>query len=165
METAMTALVVYDSAYGNTARIADAVAVVLEGREKAHLIQHVDPADLPLTTQLLVVGSPTQGGQPTKAMQAWLKDIPQDRLAGLRVAAFDTRMQARDQGMALRLLMNVIGYAAPRILEKLQARGGIAAAAAEGFVVEGREGPLHEGELERAGAWAKSLAGQRRDAA
>jgi hypothetical protein len=53
--------------------------------------------------------------------------------------------------------MKVIGYAAPRISSGLQAKGGRLAAAPEGFIVEDKEGPLKQGELERAASWARSL--------
>jgi flavodoxin I len=151
----VTALVVYDSAYGNTEKIAAAIGAAIPGSE-VRRIGAVDPAALPVLGRL-IVGSPTQGGQPTKATQAWLAAIPKDRLAGVEVAAFDTRMAASDQGLALRFIMGVIGYAASRILTALEARGGSSIASAEGFVVNGKEGPLHEGELDRAGAWARAL--------
>lgn len=153
----MTILVVHDSAYGNTAKIADAIAAVLPDAGPAHRITEIAAGSLPQALSLLVAGSPTQGGQPTKAMQQWVASIAPARLAGVRVSAFDTRMEPKAQGFALKLLMGIIGFAAPRILSGLEARGGIAAAPAEGFVVEGREGPLRQGELERAAAWARSL--------
>jgi len=39
----------------------------------------------------------------------------------------------------------------------LAKKGASTPLAAEGFFVNGKEGPLKDGELERAGAWAKSL--------
>jgi hypothetical protein len=54
--------------------------------------------------------------------------------------------------------MKIIGYAAPRIAGGLQAKGGRLAAPPEGFFVQEKEGPLKQGELERAASWAKSLA-------
>ena len=35
----------------------------------------------------------------------------------------------------------------------------------EGFVVQGKEGPLREGELERAGVWARGIAEARKSGA
>jgi len=51
------------------------------------------------------------------------------------------------------------GYAAPRIAEQLEKAGGTLIAPAEGFFVVDKEGPLRDGELERAAAWGGTLAG------
>ena len=151
----MTALVVYDSLYGNTETIAEAIASAVLDAE-VHRLFEVDPAALP-AADLLVVGSPTQGGQPTAATRDWLARLPAGSLTRTRVGAFDTRLAKSDHGFLLGALMNVIGFAAPRILKQLESRGGRPAAAAEGFVVAGREGPLQAGELQRAGGWASGL--------
>lgn len=152
----MAALVVYDSAYGNTARIADAIRSALGDGARAHVINDVDPARL-ATTDLLIVGSPTQAGRATAAMQAWLGSLPAEHARGMSFAAFDTRMDAQHQGLGLRLVMGLIGYAAPRIAASLSAKGAVAIADPKGFLVTGREGPLATGELQNARAWASSL--------
>ena len=151
----MPALVVYDSAYGNTAQVARDIAAALPHGE-AHAIGEIDPRRLP-PCDLLIVGSPTQGGQPTAALRTWLGGLPPDALENTRCAAFDTRLAAADQGFALRLLMQAIGYAAPRIAKRLLATRGILAAEPVGFLVDGKEGPLRAGERERAARWAKAL--------
>jgi flavodoxin len=153
----MTALVVYDTGYGNTAQIARDIASAIPGGADARALSDIDPAHLP-ATDLLVVGSPTHGGRPTPALQSWLDRLPPDALANRRCAAFDTRMPVAEQSAPLRILMQVIGFAAPRIAKKLSAKRGILAVDPEGFVVEGREGPLRTGERERAALWAKRLA-------
>lgn len=152
----MNLLVVYDTRYGNTEKIAAAIASGLGERVPAHPIDKIDPTALP-ALDVLVVGSPTQGGRPTAALQAWLARLPAGKLNGVRVGAFDTRIEARDHGFLLRALMGVIGFAAQPILDSLEAAGGVTAAAPEGFIVEGREGPLRQGETERAAAWGKAL--------
>ncbi len=53
--------------------------------------------------------------------------------------------------------MKMGGYAAPRIVEALKKKGGNLVVPPEGFLVKDREGPLKEGELERAATWAKGL--------
>jgi flavodoxin len=160
----MSALIIYDSAYGNTAKVAQAIGAALPGGAAVHRITDIAPSSLP-RVDLLIVGSPTQGGRPTAAMQEWLAAIPRERVDGVDVAAFDTRIAASEQGFALRLLIGVIGYASPRILKSLEAKGGVAAAAAEGFIVEGKEGPMARGELERAAAWALDIGVHERAAA
>jgi hypothetical protein len=91
-------------------------------------------------------------------MQAWLERIPPSDLARTRFVAFDTRVEARSYNAALRLLIGMIGYAAPRISRTLAAKGARQLAAPEGFIVTGKEGPLAAGEKERAAVWAAWLA-------
>ena len=53
--------------------------------------------------------------------------------------------------------MSVIRYAAERIAKDLVKKGGRLVAEPEGFIVENKEGPLKQGELERASKWAKEM--------
>ncbi len=152
----MAALVVYDSTYGNTAELSEAIGCALGPGSRVVPVANVSWEEV-VAAALVVVGSPTQGGRPTTALKQLIESWPAAGMAGKRVAAFDTRLDARSQNVALRLLMSVIGYATPRILEMLKSRGAIAIAPPEAFFVEGREGPLREGELERAAAWARRL--------
>lgn len=149
-------LVVADSAYGNTWTLAGAIADAFGNRARALRPQHVQPDDMH-GVQLLIVGSPTQGGRPLPVVMDWLRSLPSGALTGVAVAAFDTRISAADQNFALRLLMRLIGYAAPRLAKELQAHGGRLTVPPEGYFVESRVGPLKPGEIERADAWARSL--------
>jgi len=106
---------------------------------------------------LLIVGSPTQGFRATKPIQRFIEGVPAHALKGTDVAAFDTRIPASDVGAGLRLLMKMGGYAAPRIANALKKKGGNLAAPPEGFFVKDKEGPLKEGEAERAADWAKGI--------
>jgi flavodoxin I len=49
------------------------------------------------------------------------------------------------------------GYAASTIAKALKKKGGQLAAPGEGFYVTGEQGPLKDGELERAADWAGRL--------
>jgi hypothetical protein len=131
-------LVVYDSLYGNTEKVAQALAGAVNAEAKA--IGDVDPRDL--STDLLVVGSPTQGGRPTPATQAFLEAIPPDGLQGMRAAHFDTRIVARERSLPLRILMGLMGYASPRIAGGLTRRGARLVGEPQGFYVEDKAGPL-----------------------
>ncbi|MBL8930477.1 MAG: flavodoxin family protein [Kineosporiaceae bacterium] len=143
--------VVYDSAYGNTELIATAVAQVLRSSHEVAAYRVGETPPFPLDPgDLLVVGSPTQGGHATPAMEHFLAHLPDSVLEGLAVAAFDTRMAAR--------WVRIFGYAAPRMEKALVLRDAVPVAAAEGFVVTGREGPLAAGERQRAADWACGLA-------
>jgi flavodoxin len=153
----MRALVVYDTNFGNTAGIARAVADGLGAGAVAKPVAEVSAPEA-FDLDLLVVGSPTNGGRPTPRMTDFLRLLPTGSLKLVRGAAFDTRMAADDQGFALRTLMGIIGYAAQRIEKSLVRAGAAVVASPEGFIVEGREGPLRSGEIERAVAWGRSLA-------
>ena len=59
----MSALVVYDTSFGNTEQIARDIASAIPGGAVVRPMSDVDPGRLP-ATDLLVVGSPTQGGRP-----------------------------------------------------------------------------------------------------
>jgi hypothetical protein len=78
------------------------------------------------------------------------------------VAAFDTRFTETEIGRVriLAFFVSLFGYAAEPIASRLQKKGGNLAVPPEGFYVGGTEGPLLEGELERAAAWAREVAEQ-----
>ncbi len=144
----MKALVVYDSVYGNTEKIARAIAGVLTGDVKVLRPGEANPSELK-SVDLLIVGSPTQGGRPTKAIQEFLNRLPEPAVKGVNVAAFDTRLSTK--------LVGIFGYGAGKIADSLKRKGGTLILPPEAFFVKGREGPLKEGELERAAVWAKRI--------
>lgn len=154
----MRTVVLYDSAYGNTEAVAQTIAKALRayGRSKALLITNASAGDL-REAELVIVGSPTQGGRPTTGVQDFIKQLNPRALYGIRTAAFDTRFAKREQGRGLRLLMGVIGFAAPKIASLLKSKGGVIVGEPQGFIVGDTEGPLRQGELERAAAWARTL--------
>ena len=76
----------------------------------------------------------------------------------MKVAAFDTRIAASNiQPAFVRFIVNMGGYAAKPIADSLKQSGGELIMPPEGFFVEGKEGPLKAGELERAADWAKHI--------
>ncbi len=145
----MKALVVYDSAYGNTERIAKAIGSAIAGDAKVVRASDADIADVS-AVDLLIVGSPTYGGKVTQPILDFLAKVPEGGIKGKKVAAFDTRLTGR--------FVKVFGFAAEKIAENLKAKGGDLASTSEGFFVKGKKGPLSDGELERATNWAKDLA-------
>lgn len=147
----MASIVMYDSQFGSTEKIAKVIAGSIPGAKLLRVCE-ATVADLQGVTQL-IVGSPTQGGRPTLALQNLMDKIPDDGLANVKVAAFDTRLQEKDQNLFLRLVMKIIGYAAAKIAKNLVSKGAVLLIPPEGFIVSGREGPLVDGELERAKKW------------
>jgi len=158
----MKALVVYDSVFGNTEKVAQAIGGALGSPEEVGVLRvgDVKPEQL-AGVHVLIVGSPTRAFSPTPATKAMLKAIPAKALNGVKVAAFDTRisMEDTDSGF-LRTMVKVFGYAAKPIADRLKSKGGDLVLPPEGFYVQDSEGPLKEGELERAGAWAKQVAAE-----
>lgn len=152
----MKALIVYDSVYENTEKIAKAVGDAITGEVTILRVGEVNSSELK-TFDLLIVGSPTQGGRPTSAVREFLSKIPANALTNIGVTSFDTRFSAKDKGIGIRILLRLFGYAAGRIADSLQGKGGYLVAAPEGFIVEDKEGPLKQGELERAAGWAERI--------
>ncbi len=154
----MKFLIVYDSNFGNTEQIARAIgeAVTPWGEVKVLRVSKVNHSEL-ASIDFLIVGSPTHAGRVTRATKEFLKKIPANALENVRVTSFDTRFSAKDKGVGTRMLLRVLGYAAGCITESLKGKGGYLAAEPEGFIVEDSEGPLKQGELERAAIWAKGI--------
>ncbi len=145
----MRTLVVYDSQYGNTERIARAIGSAIPGEVETVLASKAGPALLK-PFDLLVVGCPTQNSGATKAILSFVEEVPSQTLTAASVATFDTRYQS--------FLATLLGSGASKIADGIRKRGGTLVAPPEGFIVGGGKGPLKAGELERAGAWAKGLA-------
>jgi len=174
----MTALVVYESVYGNTRAIADAIRDALAA--SGHDAIAVAVADAPAApdADLLIVGGPTHmhglttslsrrmavkaaeedghhdvepGAGAEQGLRQWLRSLPErpDR-DGATAAAFDTR---GDANAAL------TGSAARGVARRLRRRG-YTVVDSESYLVDDAEGPLHEGELDRARAWATTLTGE-----
>lgn len=54
-------------------------------------------------------------------------------------------------------MVKIFGYAAEPIARQLMKKGGTLALPPEGFYVKASEGPLKDGELDRAAAWARQI--------
>jgi flavodoxin len=166
----MTTLVVYESVYGNTRAIAEAIA---EGLGGAEVVPVHEAAGRTEQLELLVVGGPTHlhGMTTTKSRQMAVEAVREDgeghvergaaEEPGLRAwiaaladghdapaAAFDTRADKSPW---------LTGAASRGIAKRLRRRG-YEVVASESFLVEDSEGPLAEGELDRARAWGTELA-------
>ncbi len=146
----MNTVVVYDSQYGNTERIAQALAETLRAFGQARAVR-VDPVH-PVSFQgidLLIVGCPTQGFRPTPAMQSLLEKVSPALLSGLAVVCFDTRFRGRLWQRSAAVVM----------ARQLRSLGVEPLVPPESFFVKAvkKEGPLLAGEVERAATWALTL--------
>lgn len=172
----LTALVVHESMFGNTADIAEAVAhgLALEGME----VSSPDVAEAPelaaVDVDLLVVGGPThafslsregtredavrQGASPEHAkvgLREWLQATTPAESSHPRLAvAFDTRVRR------VRYLPKTAGTRGAHVLQHL---GFTLLERPMGFLVEDTPGPLLPGETERAVAWGQQLARECKD--
>ncbi|MGW6914211.1 flavodoxin family protein [Kitasatospora sp. NPDC054939] len=176
----MHAVIVYESMYGNTREIAEAVAEGVHASDPAAEVDCLPVAeagaDVTRSADLLVVGGPThmrgmssglsrrmaasaearKEGHEAAADEAretaagpglrtWFHHLPESG-AGTHAAAFDTRGAGTGSGGA-----------APGIARRLAHHRYDVVAEPEGFVVEGADGPLRDGELDRARAWGARL--------
>ncbi|PKL74537.1 MAG: nitric oxide synthase [Candidatus Melainabacteria bacterium HGW-Melainabacteria-1] len=159
VKIAMKALVIYDSFFGNTAQIAEAIGKSLATGADVEVkpVGDVSPAQLQIL-QLLVIGSPTRGFRPTEAIQSFIEQLPRETLNGLATAAFDTRISGQAiKSSIFRFIVSHGGYAADTIAKALGKRGAEQLVLPEGFDVNGTEGPLAAGEYERAGRWGRLI--------
>ena len=172
----LTALVVYESMFGNTSAIAEAVAegLRLEGLEVSLTHVHDAPRGGGYGCDLLVVGAPTHAfslsrpstredavrqGAPAEAaigtgLREWIASM-KDTDGLPRVAAtFDTRVTK----------VRRIPKAASTRAARLLSRNGLRLVSRPaGFLVNDTSGPLEEGELERAKDWGRSVGAAARD--
>jgi flavodoxin len=143
----MNTLVMYDSKYGNTKKIAEVITEQLAASGSARLFNVEEGKPDLKGVDLLVVGGPTwvHGWVRREARKA-VKQFGD--LKGLACAAFDTRLP----GDVVKT-----GAASVGIAKALESKGGKLVAPPESFIVTESEGPLKEGELEHSRAWAAKL--------
>jgi len=155
----MKVLVVYDSVYGNTEQVAFAISNSLssEGNIEKVRVKELNIEQLQ-GLDYLIVGSPTHAFKPTKAIRTFLKSMSKNGLRGVKVAAFDTRISKDEaNSVAFNFLEKIFGYAAKPIADRLRKKGGTLIVPPEGFFVNDTEGPMKDGEIERAESWAKQI--------
>jgi hypothetical protein len=162
----MRTLVVFDSMFGNTRQVAEAITAGLAGYTPVDLVPVEEtPTRLPDDVDLLVVGGPThvhglsstrsrqvtpqlaeQGATPARTgLREWLTGLSGPRPAA---ATFDTRFAKA------RWLTGSAATGAARLLRR---RGHRLVLPAESFFVDKTPGPLAAGELDRARAWGERL--------
>ncbi len=154
-------IVVYDSIFGNTRKVAFAIAEGLATKSTTVEVKAVSELHLAAIDdlQLLVVGSPTRGFRATPSVMEWINVLPDKSLGTVQTAAFDTRIPEAKlkSNFILRLMGPLVKYAVDPIASALQAKGALTATRKNWFYVAESEGPLVDGELERARQWGKEL--------
>lgn len=163
------ALVVYESVFGDAKTIALAIAEGLATRLPVDVVAARDaPAQVSADVRMLVAGGPnhafgmprqaTREGavkdhgaeipHPTSGLHEWLDQVQLPRATN--AAAFDTRMDHPR-------LITVLDHAARTEEKLLRGHGATLAAPAEHFFVVDTEGPLADGEVDRARRWGQAL--------
>ena len=160
------AWVVYESMFGNTREVAHAVGEGLEGRAEVEVREVSHAGTPPPDLDLLVVGGPTHAFGMTRAstradaatkmhrpvesaemgIREWLDGLGSSA-APRAFATFDTRVDRP----------RVPGSAAKKAAKRLRRLHATPTTDPESFWVHGTEGPLLEGELDRARAWGRTL--------
>ncbi len=163
----MRALVVYESMFGNTAEVARGVAAGLERHGEVDLVDVGQASEtIDEGIDLVVVGGPThafsmtrqrtrdeavnQGASPEHAgrgIREWLAGLEAGPHTGA-VATFDTKVDK---------MRRLPGSAAKGAARAAHGHGLDKVAPPESFYVEDTDGPLLEGELDRARAWGEQL--------
>jgi flavodoxin len=146
----MNTLIVYFSKFGNTKQVAEAIAEVLGSDHFVRVISsdQLGPLDLQ-KVDLVVMGTPTHNMNLPKSVRPVFERLPRRILPKTPIAAFDT---------SYRLSAFLSRFtAAKKLARKLRKLGGKRIAPLETFHVVEREGPLYEGELERAREWTRLI--------
>ena len=147
----VNALVVYHTQFGNTQQVAEAITAVFKGAGAARMLsaEELTAADLQ-DVDLVVMGTPTHKMNLPEAVRPVFEQLPNRSLRGVFIAAFDTSYK-----MSAFLARFT---AAKRIDRKLRKLGGKRLVPPETFHVEDHhEGPLYDGEIERAEGWAETV--------
>jgi menaquinone-dependent protoporphyrinogen IX oxidase len=132
------ALVVYESVFGNTEKLARALAQGLEqGGVNAECVQvDVVKFDELKGYDLLVVGGPVHGWNVSKPVKGFLERLKSvEGLSGKKAFSFDTKMSRS----------RLAGDAGGKVERKLKGLGLTILKAHASAVVKGREGPLEAG--------------------
>jgi flavodoxin len=147
----MNALVVYHSQFGNTQQVAETIAEVFQGAGTSRALDATQLAATDLQgTDLVVMGTPTHKMNLPQAVRPIFEQLPRRILRGVPVAAFDTSYK-----MSAFLARFT---AAKRVDRQLRKLGGRRLVPPETFhVEEHHEGPLFDGEIERARTWAQTI--------
>ena len=146
----MKVIVIYETKYGNTKRVAEIIA---EGMSEAEGIEatvsHVEDVDISKVSEYgaVLVGSPNHVGKPTGSVKKLIK-----RLGAYKgkAAVFDTYM-GKDFGKAVKKLEKHIGKKAP---------GMEIVAPGLSIQVKGMQGPVAEGEYPKCTEFGRTVAGK-----
>jgi menaquinone-dependent protoporphyrinogen IX oxidase len=153
----MKGIVIYDTSYGNTKKIAETISETLKASEI-----EVDLFDVKEVRKLraneynfLVLGSPTKFGTMSFAIKFFLDKVKNEEWINKPFATFDTenpenvehaRLEKKEWSAAEKIAAKLIEKQMKQLLPVFKA------------LVLGQKGPLVEGEIDRAKKYANELA-------
>jgi len=150
----MKGIVIYDTSYGNTKKIAETIEETLkESGLKVDLFHVKDIKELRGDYDFLVLGSPTKMTTMSWTVRRFIgKKIKGEEWANKPFAAFDTEGES--------VIRKGGGSAAEKIAGKLKGKGLKQIQPILKTAVLGTKGPLKDGEIEKAKAYAGKLASE-----
>jgi hypothetical protein len=175
----MHAVVLYESLFGNTSRIAEAVAAEVRTQHPEALVDcvGVDTAGYQLpATDLVIVGAPTHFWGMTSRISRIMEHEYELRVMRARTGPRPIRRAAVTNGVRswlatippgrgtaaavfdTRMDRVLTGGAAPAIARRLRRRGYRLVSAPQAFLVQGITGPLRPDQLDQARQWAQQVA-------
>jgi menaquinone-dependent protoporphyrinogen IX oxidase len=153
----MKGIVIYDTSYGNTKKIGETIAETLEESEiEVELFYVKDVKKLRgADYDFLVLGSPTKFGTMSFTIKRFLGKVKSEEWVNKPFTAFDTE---NPENIERSKAENKEWSAAEKIANKLKDKNMKQLLPVLKAVVFGKEGPLKEGEIERAKDYARKLA-------
>jgi flavodoxin I len=152
----MKAIIIFDSFFGNTEKIAKEIKKVLSKKHEVSIVNVKDAKSCDIKDfDTLIIGSPTRAFSPSENTVSFLKEL--GSLDGKKFLTFDTRADIADVPKLLGLIMKVFGYADKKIAKHLRAKGAEELSPSRGFFVNDKEGPLKDDEIERVRDWLESF--------
>ncbi len=157
----MRVLVVFETLWGNTERVARVIAAELDSTMDVTVADSDSAPSSVDGFDLLVVGGPTHAFSmtraatraqptaphvPTRGIREWLETVERPAQA-IAAVAFDTRVNTP----------RLPGSAAKAIRHELRSLGFGTRIKAKSFRVHGNEGPLVDREPDRAAAWIRDV--------
>ncbi len=146
-------MVVYESKYGNTKRVAEAIVQGMqrvEGTEPTlSEVKAVDPNSI-AGYDAVVIGGPNHMGGPTRGVKKFIDNLGKLSLADKRFAVFDTWLGADFEKAAKKMEQ--------RVHDKAPAMEMVAPVLS--IKVEAMKGPIVEGELPKAEEFGAKIASQ-----
>ena len=146
--------IVYDTRYGNTRRVAEAILEGVEeiGEVEAVLVrpEQTEPAEM-LECDVILIGSPNHYGGPTREIKEFIDGLGKVGLEGRHGAVFDTYLGAGFYEKAVKGMEK-------RISEKV--RGLKLMVPGLSILVERSKGPIVEGGLPRCREFGRRIADQ-----
>ena len=120
----MKILIVYDSVYGNTEQIANAMGEKFSSYHDTKIMKVTKPDPNVIdNVDLLIIGSPTNGGQSTEPIKKFIGLLPEKKLQTIKVMTFDTSFPNTNMGFFVNHIVKIFGNAAPRLSKELKKKG------------------------------------------